>query len=360
MVKKLTKTASFTDIHWGAKSNSKQHNQDCLNYIDWFCSQVQKDRNIDNIIFMGDWFENRSAINVSTMKYAYDGIQKLNSLGLPIYFIAGNHDLYYRNSREIHSLGQYNALENVTVIDVPTVVKEIHNGVLLSPYLFHDEYKTLTKYKDLETWWGHFEFKGFVVTGYSITMPTGPDHEMFDGPKHIFSGHFHKRQATGNVVYIGNAFPLNYGDAGDVSRGMITYDHVEDDVTFIDWEHCPRYIKTRLSTILDKNECKKVLHPQSRVRCIVDIPIDFEESTFIRDKFIADYDLREFEMEEAPEISAALSDTETNIDWDNTELATVDDLVVMMLTNIESEHIDNNRLITIYNNLKNKNKKDKE
>ena len=30
------KAAVFTDIHFGLKSNSIQHNQDCSNFVDWF------------------------------------------------------------------------------------------------------------------------------------------------------------------------------------------------------------------------------------------------------------------------------------------------------------------------------------
>ena len=58
MSQKLHVAASMTDIHWGAKSNSEQHNQDCLNYINWFCKEAV-DNGADHIIFLGDWFENR-------------------------------------------------------------------------------------------------------------------------------------------------------------------------------------------------------------------------------------------------------------------------------------------------------------
>ena len=34
------KAACFTDIHWGMKNNAKQHNEDCLDFIDWFIGQV--------------------------------------------------------------------------------------------------------------------------------------------------------------------------------------------------------------------------------------------------------------------------------------------------------------------------------
>ena len=48
------RAAVFTDIHFGKKSDSEQHNLDCVAYIDWFCEQV-KVHQCDTIIFMGDW-----------------------------------------------------------------------------------------------------------------------------------------------------------------------------------------------------------------------------------------------------------------------------------------------------------------
>lgn len=49
----LRKTAAFTDLHLGKKANSEQHNQDCLNFVDWFVEQVQKEGDVDNIFFFG-------------------------------------------------------------------------------------------------------------------------------------------------------------------------------------------------------------------------------------------------------------------------------------------------------------------
>lgn len=340
----------MTDIHWGGKSNSEQHNQDCVRYIDWFCSQVKKDGNVDNVMFLGDWFENRSNLNISTLKYADEGMRKLRALKLPIFFVIGNHDLYQRNSRIVHSPIIYKDLEGVNIIDTPTIIPSIGTGVLMSPYLFHEEYPNLNQHLKLENWFGHFEFKGFVVTGSDMRMPIGPDAKNFKGPKHIWSGHFHKRQADENIIYIGNTFPSNYGDAGDTARGMTIYNHEKDITIFHDWDMCPTYTKTTLSTILDG---KINIKHEARVKVLVDVPITFDESNFLRKHYIEKLNLREFVLEESPEITAALVDTEVkSIDMSKYDkLSTVDDLVRQMLTDIESDHIDNQKLIDIYTSL---------
>ena len=140
MAHKLYKSAVMTDIHFGKKSNSPQHNKDCLDYIDWFCDQVKKDKAIDHVLFLGDWHENRSSLNVSTLNESYRGISKLNELGIPIFFCVGNHDLLYRHTREVYSVVHFQGCDNVVLIDSPTVVEEIGDGVLLCPFLFPDEY----------------------------------------------------------------------------------------------------------------------------------------------------------------------------------------------------------------------------
>lgn len=347
---KLKKGAYFTDIHFGKKQNSRVHNQDCLDFIDWFCEQVKRDPEIDYIAFLGDWNENRSALNISTVNYSHKGISKLCSLGLPVYFVIGNHDLYHRHTREVHSVITHDAFKNLHIIDQPTVVDDIEGSVMFCPFMFPQEYPDLVKYLDVPFWAGHFEFKGFLVTGYNLRMPHGPDPDDFKGPNHIVSGHFHTRQAAGNVVYMGNAFPMDFNDAGDFDRGMMVYDHKKDEMVFENWPDCPKYIKTLLSSLMTDSE---TLYPQSRVKVCVDIPITFEESGELRELFKTKYELREFTLEEMSDLKEVLADTETEeIDWENVDLADPDDLVIKMLEDIESDEIDNDKMIAIYATLK--------
>jgi len=41
------KAAVFTDIHFGLKSNSLQHNQDCANFVDWFITKAKNESGTD-------------------------------------------------------------------------------------------------------------------------------------------------------------------------------------------------------------------------------------------------------------------------------------------------------------------------
>ena len=128
--KTLKKGAYFTDIHFGKKANSHLHNQDCLRFVTWFCEQVRNDPTIDYVAFLGDWNENRSALNIATLNYSYQAAKLLNELGLPIFFVIGNHDLYYRHSREIHSVIPFSEFANFVLFEEPPEIARIHGGAL--------------------------------------------------------------------------------------------------------------------------------------------------------------------------------------------------------------------------------------
>jgi DNA repair exonuclease SbcCD nuclease subunit len=344
----LSKAACFTDIHWGRKNNSELHNQDCTRFINWFCDKVREDEDIDHIIFMGDWFEQRSAINGLTLEYAYKGAKLVRDLGLPVYFIVGNHDLYYRTTRDVYSTNFFDSL-GFNLINEPTIIKEIgRDGTLMCPFLFEHEYADLAQYMKVPVWFGHFEFKGFILTGDTKKMEHGPDPDNFKGPTRIFSGHFHKRQSSRNITYMGSTFPADFSDANDMKRGMMIYEHGLDDVWFFDWDECPSYIRTKLSDIVANP--KKILRKDAIVNCMVDMDITYEDSIKLREQLGRKYKLREINLQENPDQLGALEDTD--IDEEELEtLDTTDALVLNMLGKIKADAIDNKILIKVYKEL---------
>ena len=63
------KVACLTDIHFCLKSNSQTHNQDCLDFVDWYIATA-KEEGCDTGIFLGDWHHNRNSLNITTMDYS--------------------------------------------------------------------------------------------------------------------------------------------------------------------------------------------------------------------------------------------------------------------------------------------------
>ena len=214
MKKLFKKCAVFTDLHIGLKGNSSTHLKDCEEFIDWFIAQAQL-QNCDTAIFMGDWHNNRNSINLITLDTSIKCLEKLGAAFDQFFWFPGNHDLFYKDRRDIHSSAFGRHIPGVTVVDGVTTLDD----VTLVPWLVGDEWKAMEKL-DSKYVFGHFELPKFFMNA----MIQMPDHgelkaENFTKPDYVFSGHFHKRQQNGKVVYIGNAFPHNFSDSWDDARG---------------------------------------------------------------------------------------------------------------------------------------------
>ena len=93
MTNLFKKVAVCTDIHWGLKSNSLVHNRDCEAFIDWFIAKA-KEEGCETGMFLGDWHNHRASINLQTLQFSVQALEKLSAAFDKFYFIPGNHDLY--------------------------------------------------------------------------------------------------------------------------------------------------------------------------------------------------------------------------------------------------------------------------
>jgi hypothetical protein len=100
----------------------------------------------------------------------------------------------------------------------------------------------------------------------------------------------------------------------------------------------------RLSEAIDNGA--NILKLNMHVRVELDIDISYEEATFIKDKFVKDYNLREM---------ALIPVKSTAVDMDmspgEVKFESVDQIVTDQITNIASEFYDNKLLLKIYQDL---------
>jgi DNA repair exonuclease SbcCD nuclease subunit len=331
------KTACFTDIHFGLKSNSHTHNQDCNDFVDWYIAEAKKE-GCDTGIFLGDWHHNRNSLNITTMDHSLRALEKLGAAFDQFFFFPGNHDLYYKDKRDIHSVEFGKYIPGVTIVHKPMTIGD----VTMCPWLVGDEWKTIGK-KGGKYIFGHFELPSFFMNA----MVQMPDHgeiqlDSFKGYELGFSGHFHKRQVKQNMHYIGNAFPHNYADAWDDDRGMMILEWGKQPV-YKSWTDAPKFRTVKLSRLID--EADDLLLSKMHLRVGLDIDISYEEASFIKEKFIADYDIRELTL--IPE----KKEVEINTTIDIQTFESVDQIVSNQLVNIESDTYDNKVLLSIYNSL---------
>jgi len=332
------KVAVFTDLHVGLKSNSITHLRDCEEFVDWFI-EIAREEDCETCIFMGDWSHHRNTLNLVTLDTSLRLLEKLGSAFEQFFWFPGNHDLFYKDSRDVHSSGFGRHIPGVTVVEKVTTI----DGVTLVPWLIGDEWKDMKSLKSRYVF-GHFELPLF----YMNAMIQMPDHgqlraEDFNGPDYIFSGHFHKRQQKGKVIYIGNAFPHNFADAGDDDRGMMILEW-GGKPEYRTWPDAPKYINIKLSDLIDRKD--EIMRSKMHIKVNLDIDISFEEASFIKETFINDYDIREISLiQDKTNLEGTIDDNP------DSKFESVDQIVTEQLVNIDSKDFDSNTLLQIYNDL---------
>lgn len=332
------KVACFTDLHVGAKSNSTVHLQDCEDFIDWFIAEA-KEAGCETAIFLGDWSHNRNSMNLYTLDTSIRCLEKLGSAFEQFFWFPGNHDLFYKDKRDIHSSIFGRHIPGVTVVEGVTTL----NDVTLVPWLVGDEWKTMRNVKSRYVF-GHFELPKFFMNA----MVQMPDHgelraEDFVGPEYVFSGHFHKRQQNNNVIYIGNAFPHNFSDTWDDDRGMMTMEW-GGQPEYKAWPDAPKFRTIKLSELIDRKD--EIMLSKMYLRVNLDIDISFEEANYIKETFIKDYDIREISLvQDKSNLEGSYEDTP------DAKFESIDTIVSEQLVNIDSGQFDKKILLDIYNDL---------
>lgn len=333
------KAAVFTDIHLGLKGNSKVHNDDCEQFVDWFI-QNAKDNNCETGIFCGDWHHNRNSLNLTTMDATIRSMEKLGRAFEQFFFFDGNHDLYYKDKRDVNSTAFAKHIPGITFIDEITTKED----VTLVPWLVGEEWK---KIKDIKSkyMFGHFELPSFYMNAMVQMPDTGElKAEHFKNQEYVFSGHFHKRQQQGKIHYIGNAFPHNYADAWDDKRGMMILDRENNkEPEYINWDECPKYRTTTLSKLLDPKQ--DIIKSKMYLRVTIDVPISYEEASFIKETFINQHKCREISLIPQKQVE------EISTELDIQQFESVDQIVAGEISAIDSDQFNKKTLMDIYNDL---------
>lgn len=240
---KRTKVAIFSDLHLGLYSNSLEWHAIALSWADWIVKDL-KSKGVKDILFLGDFFHNRSEISVQTVHVASEIIGKFKDFNL--FMIVGNHDAFYKNRADIHSLGLLKGHDNITIIDKPLVLDVFDKKMLFVPWncAIPDE--------NFDYIFGHFEIQSFKMNNYKTCDHGLQVLELLNKTDTVFSGHFHHRNTKtyneGKVHYVGNTFPMDFSDVGNV-KGYDILDIETGELEFFENKVSPRFVKFNLSAL---------------------------------------------------------------------------------------------------------------
>ena len=221
------RVAILTDTHFGIRKGSQIfHNYFEKFYHDTFFPTIDKE-GIDTIIHMGDVFDVRKGIDYWSLEWAkrvfFDPCAER---GINLHIIVGNHDIFYRQNLSLNAptlnLAEYT---NITTYSSPQTVKIKGTDVFMIPWVCEDNAEEFIKQRDeskAKLALGHLEIAGFYANS-TFQSQSGMDHLALKQFDQVFSGHFHKRNSSGNISYLGNTYQLYWNDVGE-DRGFTIYD----------------------------------------------------------------------------------------------------------------------------------------
>jgi DNA repair exonuclease SbcCD nuclease subunit len=230
------------DLHFGVRNNSQAY----LDFqTNWFLKElipnIEKHK-CDKVVFLGDVFDSRNSLSpviVNRVRELFKILTKVTD----VHCIVGNHDIYYRNNKNIHSL---TILEDqgVTVYENPTEITFGDKKALMLPWIVKDEQEDVMKMlvnNEYDLCFGHLEINNFeMVPG--VFEDKGFKHDLFSNCENVYSGHFHLRRKHDNIQYTGTPYELTWSDYMDV-KGVYIYDTDTSKEEFVETKGTPQHIK---------------------------------------------------------------------------------------------------------------------
>ena len=231
------KVAIITDQHFGARNDSTAFLDFFQKFYDNTFFPTLDSSGIDTVLILGDTFDRRKYVNF----YALDRAKKmffdkLESRGITVYMLAGNHDTYFKNTNEINSpdllLAEY---RNIEVIDKPKTINVNGFEVCMLPWICPENYEdSINEIKNTTSTlcMGHLEIAGFAMYR-GMESHEGFSAETFNKFDLVFSGHYHHRSNDRNIYYLGNPYELTWQDYND-PRGFHLFDFSTRQLDFVE------------------------------------------------------------------------------------------------------------------------------
>jgi DNA repair exonuclease SbcCD nuclease subunit len=285
VIMKITKNevAIVGDVHLGLHQASNIWHDISENYARWL-KQTLIDRNIKDIIFLGDILDNRNEVSVTTLHVLQKFFKILEDFN--IILVIGNHDCYYSKRSDIHSLGTLNDWSNIEVVDKVTTVNLFNQTLTFCPW--NTQLSDIPKSDIL---FGHFEINTFKMNGGHVCESGYNSQELLDRSSLIMSGHFHKTDIrsykTGKIVYVGSAYENNWGEYGD-PKGFYILNLHDNALEFVTNTLSPRHIKIRLSELLAVGKITDSIKKEFKGN-IIDFIIDMETDQKVIDTLLSKF-----------------------------------------------------------------------
>lgn len=220
----LNKYVILGDTHFGKSRGSEEFLENQLTFFRDQLIPFMKKNELREIIQLGDFLDQRKTIDGLVYYKVIELFEMLRDNGIKILTFLGNHDLYRRESHDIHLMNIFARIfPDVLELTTQQTYKTFNGKTAsLIPWLT-EGCEIEPNLKEREIILGHFEFKHFeVVKG--IESNHGLDIEVFGGAK-VYSGHYHNLQRKGNILYTGTPYQFDWSDFKEPKGFWVTDFH---------------------------------------------------------------------------------------------------------------------------------------
>ena len=230
------KLALINDTHAGARGDDPRFNEFFFKFWEGTFFPYLKENNIKHICHLGDVVDRRKFISFVTLnswrKRFFDVLQ---TEGINMDVIVGNHDVTYKNTNEINAMHElFDHYTNINVMIEPKDMEYDGLSVAMVPWINSSNYEqTLEFLKTTKSQvvFGHFEIAGFEMDRGNVCH-TGMDKSTFNRFDMVLSGHFHHKSTNGSIHYLGNQYEITWADYND-PRGFHVFDTETRELTFV-------------------------------------------------------------------------------------------------------------------------------
>lgn len=247
----MARTLLFSDVHIHPHKRKNSRIDDCLKCVEW-AFETAKKRNIQDIVFGGDLFHDRSKIDVYTYHRTFELLQKHLDGYFRFWVLLGNHDLWFNQDTTVNSVKPFSALPGVNIIDAPMRLPIAGANWDFIPFT-HDPIKAIKELKALEgdakIAVGHIALDGAILHGthHSDVMiehdgeMTVVDEQIFADYEHVFLGHYHIAQHVNDrIEYMGSPLQLSFGEAYQ-DKHLIVFDPETGEKEYIKNTFSPKH-----------------------------------------------------------------------------------------------------------------------
>jgi UDP-2,3-diacylglucosamine pyrophosphatase LpxH len=179
----------------------------------------------DIVCNLGDTMHNHAVLRSELMKEFRDHINIIVNCGSDYWYVLGNHDQWKPRDSKYHALQTFEGMKGLTIFDKITQLPQ-HN-ITVVPYV--------QKFEDFP-----LNAKGLLIThntfigaDYGFKREDCGINADKSNADLIISGHIHKRQQFGKVIYPGTPYAHNATDV-DQTKGLLLFDTGSFKQTFIE------------------------------------------------------------------------------------------------------------------------------